>query len=385
MQSYIFLLGSTPALSLFELSQVVTSQVTELLPGVAEASLESDEQAQELMAILGGTIKIIRAVKTIPVPKDYDPLHQQLLELLEAESGKISFAISTLGMTSNDTEDIDIGQLKQDLQHVGKKARYLESTGMGLSAAILLHQHITELYVVKTDQGLLLGKTVAVQDIDDWTNRDRVKPYADRKKGLLPPKIARIMVNSALGLYTKQPNVQVEPVLYDPFCGSGTILMEGLMRNLTVVGSDLDTAAVAGAQANLAWLQEYYQTKPSFTVVPGDATRPGLLQSVQPQLLVTEPFLGKPNPKPIELANIFKGLYKLYLGAFKNWTNSLAPGAVICIVLPVVEVGKQRFSLENLVDKLPALGYTTLSEPILYRRPQAVVQRHIHWFRLKHT
>ena len=59
---------------------------------------------------------------------------------------------------------------------------------------------------------------------------------------MIPPKLARTMINLAVG-----ENDPKSITVFDPFCGTGTILMEGLMVGVTVMGSDLDHEAVHGA------------------------------------------------------------------------------------------------------------------------------------------
>ena len=90
------------------------------------------------------------------------------------------------------------------------------------------------------------GKMVWHHSAKAWFKRDRTKPYSDRHKGLLPPKIARILVNLAVG--------QVDPegkTLLDPFCGSGTILLEAGVMKMRLFGNDLDPVQTAGAKRNL--------------------------------------------------------------------------------------------------------------------------------------
>ena len=96
--------------------------------------------------------------------------------------------------------------------------------------------------------------------------------------------------------------------------------------------------------------------------------------------------MGKQKPNAAKLPFVFKGLEKLYLGAFKHWTTLLADGASVVIIFPAVAIENKHgktitYNLESLIDKLAQFGYTTLSEPILYHRPQAVVQRQIYRFR----
>jgi tRNA G10 N-methylase Trm11 len=210
-----------------------------------------------------------------------------------------------------------------------------------------------------------------------------MKPYADRKKGMLPPKVARMMVNLAVG-----PNPAKDDVLLDPFCGTGTILLEGLERQINVIGNDLDIESTVGARTNVEWYRDQIiETLGEATVYNQDATKLLLPQSQKVQYLVTEPFLGKPRPQPDQLENIFRGIERLYLGAFKQWRNILAPGARLVCVFPAVlsehTPGYPTVTLKALIDKLAQFGYTTTSESVVYHRPQAVISRQIYQFEYK--
>lgn len=376
MSTYLFQLGNTPELSLAELETVYPQlNFVRLITAVVSAELQSDTQAEEILNRVGGTIKIIKVLAEKPNAAAED-LSDTIVELLSTES-KVQFAISELGR--DHLPVIDAAEIKSLLQAQGIKARYREDSRYGLSAAILLNnKKIRELYVVQTPDITLVAETIAVQNIDDWTNRDRNKPYADAKKGMLPPKVARMMVNLAVGASN-------EGVLLDPFCGSGTVLMEAMMLGFAVIGNDQDSAAVTGTQANLAWLSNEYNLNQNFTVLAQDATRLNLPQKQKVDYLVTEPFLGKPNPNPAKLPFIFTGLERLYLGAFRQWVSLLKDEASLAVVFPYVEANfkgeKRVFSLESLIDKLQKLGYTTTSQSIMYRRPGAVVQRQIYQFK----
>jgi tRNA G10 N-methylase Trm11 len=382
MSVYYCHLGNTPELSLYELTLLVPTAVpTLVLPTIASIELDDDQSAQDLMAKAGGLVKIYRYLQTIDSPEE-KKITGAIVEHLKTDfSNKVTFGISTIGGA---TIEIDPAEVKIALKKENVASRYVESESpYGVAAAIVLKKNIHEIVLITVEDQVHLAETVAVQDINDWTKRDRNKPYADRKKGMLPPKVARIMVNIGLGLLPPETNIGAS-MLYDPFCGSGGVLIEGLMRNINVYGSDIDIQAVMGTRENLEWLKQEYQFKQSFAVVQRDAT-----QRFQPNnkpwvdAIVTEPFLGKPTPKEHELPNIFRGLQRLYLGAFKNWTYSLKNGAPVVIVFPLVVTQNHRFSLESLIDKLQDLGYTSVSQPVVYSRPQAIIQRQIHFFRFK--
>ena len=384
MQNYFFQLGNTPELSLAELRAVVGQEfVNQISPQIAQVQLKSEQRAIELVDLLGGTVKILKEVQKLETA-DITELKEIVVDYLLqiADNNKIHFAFSELGR--DHLEKIEGFELKSLLQQKGVNSRYVEGSRHGLSAAILLHKkRVQEVYLISTDIGVFLAQTIAVQDIDDWTHKDRNKPYFDRKKGMLPPKVALIMINIAIG--DNPVKADRKNILLDPFCGTGTIVLEGLLTNLDVIGTDIDADSVAGTRQNLFWLKEHYPFTHEYTVFTSDATKiPPQKEKIQ--YIVTEPFLGKPKPNQAKLPYIFKGLEKLYLGAFKHWTTLLDDGAAITIVFPTVTIvgTKEReitYSLDSLIDKLGTFGYTTLSKPILYHRPQAIVQRQIYRFK----
>lgn len=376
--SYYFILGNTPALSKLELQQFFSdTTVSDVSDSVCKVDLDSETTPGELMHKLGGVVKISKHLSSLDRDASDDVIHQEIAEQLTAltKDDKITFGLGEFGR--NHLPALSMEKIKDLLKDKDRKARYIEGPRYGLSAAILLHRSVSEIIVIRTEEETILALTEAVQDIDAWTKIDRVKPYADRKKGMLPPKVARIMINLACG---RNPNP--EAAVFDPFCGSGTILMEAAARGLEVIGSDLDAEAVEGSLENLKWFTETFAATFDFHVYQGDATKIQLNKKVQ--YLVTEPFLGKPKPAPHQIDNIFKGLEKMYLGAFKHWRSLLVPGARVVIIFPralASSIGiKRDVTLDALIDKLKPLGYTPLLEPVLYHRPQAMIGREIRVF-----
>ncbi len=379
--TYFFLIGRTPDLSIKELQAVLPDpNLINLTEELVQAELESDEQAVELFNKLGGSLKVMKQVGVFN-QVDEESLLDYIAAYL-AQFPKPTFAIAEINR--NNIPKIQNQFIKNRLKARNIGSRFIDGSRGGLTAAVLTHHDLIELSVIRIDEDTIFTHTLATQDIDDWTLRDRVKPYADRKKGMLPPKLARMMTNLARGDWKKEQgegNEAKVPFLYDPFCGSGTVLLEALMLNLPVAGSDIDQDSVRGSQANLEWFAGAYQREVDGFVFYSDATLVTPEQLVKPvDILVTEPFLGKPDPQEMQLPNIFKGLEKLYWGAFRQWTKILNDKAVLVIIFPYVEAGKTAYSLEKLIDKLAVLGYTPVSEPIMYHRPQAVVQRQVWQF-----
>lgn len=87
---------------------------------------------------------------------------------------------------------------------------------------------------------------LTIHEGDDWAqrtapNRPFFKPVS------LDPKLARAMVNLAC------PN---GGSLLDPFCGTGGILVEGVLCGLDSYGGDLAWPMVTGTRENAKWAQE---------------------------------------------------------------------------------------------------------------------------------
>lgn len=417
-KTYLFVWGTHPQLSVAEVRSLWPAAIIEpILPQIAKISLPEEETAdnysselfnhpQKMIDLLGGTVKILEVVEIlsgIQTPDhQFRPLSNQALEqkiidyfnaqpLIHGEKKRLKLALAEIGR--DHLPPIKIAPIKSTLEGDGWPVRYYQSSRHGLPAAIYLHKsNIQELNLVQNPKNgeIYLALTKSVQDIDDWSFRDRQKPYADHKKGLLPPKIARIMVNLALGpIASRSPEKNHSLTLLDPFCGSGTILMEAAFSEIQLLGSDTDSQAVTGTQKNLFWLNQEYHFEPSLVsqIIVQDATHLTDKDFAEQKInyLVTEPFLGKQTPRIDRVGDVFAGLERLYWGAFKNWTKILSENATLAIVLPTTtnQTG-QKLNFNSLIDKAKSLGYTISSGPYEYYRPQAIIQRQIWILKYNH-
>ncbi|OGJ22362.1 MAG: hypothetical protein A2804_00360 [Candidatus Pacebacteria bacterium RIFCSPHIGHO2_01_FULL_46_10] len=381
--NYLFFLGRVRDISLAELDVVLrrfhaTQPPEEVIPGIVRADVEAS--ADELMSILGGTIKIAEVLEISASTITAD-LQERVVEVLAGfgtQGEKLVFSLAELGRGSSD--HIGADEVKDALREkLQANIRYIESPQEGLGAAQLTHHKIHEIYVIQQGEVTLIAKTMAAQDIDAWGKRDFGKPYRDPKKGMLPPKLARMMVNLAV-----QDGDPEKMTIFDPFCGSGTVLMEALLMGCAVIGSDIDKDAVHGTGANLAWFSKAFDTVPADALSVQDATNITLADiKKQVDCIVTEPFLGRPNPTLAQLPNVMKGLEKMYLGVFKSFRSLLKPGGRISIVIPAFAVGGSVKTLDSLIDRLETLGYTREKGPFTYTRPQTTVQRQIFVYRVK--
>ncbi len=395
---YIFILGNTSELCLAELQSVLSTidnkyrLLDQCFPAVMiETSVELDTVS--LLQRLGGTVKIgqyLTETETLTVT--------ELAKLIQKHlPAKAVFGLSFYGQEKYFNLSLTqfLGQIKTQLLNEVPQVRYvLPKENWALSSVVVSKQQVTEfLLIAVSSNKWLVGVTRGVQDFSMWTSRDINRPYIAAKAGMLPPKVARMLVN----LVSSKFNDQSSKLLLDPFCGMGTILQEALLTGWQVVGSDNSQIAVAKAQKNLDWLSSNYpQVKNTpVRIFVSDATH--VAEKIAPDsidAIVTEPFMGVPfetrgsqilhkgHPVTVKsITNIIKGLEKLYLGALKEWHKILKPDAYVVIIFPEIHFGSEIFSVKKLIDRCENLGYTLVQDSYSYSRPQAIVRRKIYIFR----
>lgn len=268
--------------------------------------------------------------------------------------------------------------VKRQLEEKGFKARFvLPQDGVELSSVVVAKQKVQEIYSV----GNLRAKTVWVQDFESWDKRDYGRPQAQGHIGMLPPKVARMMVN--IGIRGQGSGVR----LLDPFCGVGTILAEGLVVGAKVIGSDFDARQIQRTKENLEWLaKEYSLQTTSYRLLQTDARTISTKLSEKVDAIVTEPDLGPTNPATItsKISQVNNKLLGLYLDCLSNWRNILKIGGRVVIAIPSyiirdnsLQIREDSHVLHDLIDKAKIMGYSLVSGPFPYFRRQATVRRNI--------
>lgn len=194
---------------------------------------------------------------------------------------------------------------------------------------------------------------LAVQDINAYTERDAGKPYRDAVLGMLPPKLSQSMVNIGLGQnFWNAEEVKV----MDPFCGTGTVLMEAQLIGCKVKGSDIEKVNVEGTSKNF---ESVLDSK--VEVFKRDARDLSYEDISDVQLFVTEGYLGKPKRGGELMADLedeSKSIERLMVGFLDNLVevkNEQKFEVVFCV--PVYVSGKQKVFMKKLVEKCKELGY----------------------------
>lgn len=328
MAKYGFILGKKPLLSLAEILSVVDKKSLQTFEKNL-AIIESDETEKEMrkkLERLGGTIKIFSIEKQYDEFPDMDDLIEESVRIVtsRAQNKKYTLALEKIEIEAKNEEDLSkfLKTLKKRCAQEGVTTRYLESQGSNSTATFVyedLLENGTEFVVAQMEKRVILGRTIAVQNIESYGERDYEKPFRDAKNGMLPPKLAQMMINLGRNITQKK-----DPIVYDPFCGSGTVLLEAMTQGMASIGSDASGKQVNGSHENIEWMYEK-MTKQGIDTIKSIVFQQDIkilsqenfksFDAPLPDLVVTESFLGPPlnRPTPEQIANSQEIISELYV------------------------------------------------------------------------
>ena len=433
-KKYAFVLGREQEICLEELKSVfdrfgVCFDIFRISGNIVFAKVESFsmQDATSIIRILGGTIKIYEITGSLG-----NNISMQVSELIskirsDAES-KINFGISCFNkrFTRQQINSFALGAKKKLKGRLS--LRFVEAKDeLELSSIQTLKNNLADKGIEFGIFDEEIGVLIALNNPEEWNKRDYDKPAFDKYSGMVPPKLARMMVNIALGdsakisnseflIFNQIPNDKSKNdkinencemgnekyndcVVIDPFCGSGNILMEAMMLGCDVLGSDNSLRAVNDTRTNLAWLTQEISNKNQNlddNIFQADATSESFIENCKLKIVnydvvvVAEPYLGEPKKfKTSFNATVgeYEKIYKLYLAFLKN-IKQLAMSdkqLSLCLVFPLVETTDQgQFSLyKECVDEIKKLGYTQVRPTMTYGRDYQVVKREIVLLQLK--
>ncbi len=205
---------------------------------------------------------------------------------------------------------------------------------------------------------IAVGRTFAVTDPNFQKTLDEERPF-HRFEGSVPPKVAKAMLNFTIqGI--KKPRSTIPPIVFDPFCGSGTFLLFGLLFELGVYGSDTDLACVEGTRANLAWFckREEFPSQDWIDRVRNIAVKdvPKQFPDLHPDAIVTEPFLIPHYREAPTAGDVKTAFQKTALPGYRDLltmaAHILPSGGRLCCSFPVVRcAGGELMQLYSHLQK----------------------------------
>lgn len=391
----VCILGRQPEVGLAELESLFGEKA---LSRISDGTVIVDVDPQVFpFERLGGSIKAAKLLTTLDF-NDWTKITNYLVEHVPKHTccipeGKLTFGISTYGLSVKVAEINKTALAVKRVHTKGKDkrpVRVVPNKTHELNAAQVIHNKLTdplgmELLFVQTNDGVVLAQTFAVQDIEAYTARDQKRPKRDAKVGMLPPKLAQIIVNLGAG-NIEQPEEDTEPTtktVLDPFCGTGVVLQEALLMGYDVFGTDIDLRMVQYSEENLEWLKSRFTVTKESHLTIGDATNFDWREAFD--TVACETYLGRPlshQPTKETLKKITSDVATIHKKFLENLAKQTPKGMRLCIAVPAWKT-KDGFVHLSTLDHLEKLGYTRLSfthagdKPLIYHRDGQYVGREL--------
>lgn len=373
MKKYVAVLGRQPRISLAEL-EALFANVRQISPALAEFESEKVPDIRRL----GGTLKIAEPIEI-----------KQFLQNLP-KSGKISLGLSDFSLKASPyIAQGEALRIKRQLVKAGHSVRIIPNKTAVLSNATSLHNHLfseTKIELLKYQQKFY--RVVQLSNIEEYARRDQKRPARDAKVGMLPPKLAQILINLC-GELPKGARI------LDPFCGTGVLLQEATLMGYIPYGTDISERMVEYTKKNLEWLMEQRRghTFPepassspivTGTISQGDATSFEWEQPID--AVACETYLGPPMSDPpaeVKLRTAKQECKAIILGFLKNLSPQINVGTPVVIAVPAWLRPNGHYERLLNIDELQNLCYNVSSfknleqSDLLYHRAGQVVAREI--------
>lgn len=384
----ISLHGRQPELSLAELEQRFGSANTTPFSHDA-AIIETDSFDVQT---LGGSIKagkVIAELEYANWPSLSRDIVQRYAKTLRGE-GKLTLGISIYGkdISPRDVQRTGLA-LKQTLKKQGRSVRLIPNEASALSTATSHHNKLglannkLELIIVYGRRSVIVAESVGTQNITALARRDQERPKRDAFVGMLPPKLALMMINLSGIAEMRNSSTAELPTILDPFCGTGVVLQEASLLGFNTYGTDLSEKMVDYSTINMQWLADKYKIN-SAVIEQGDATDHTWKQPLS--AVIAETYLGQPfsaPPAPDKLEKVRRIVDDITEKFLKNLAEQTTPGTPLCLAVPAWRSSTGWFTFLSTVKKIESLGYEWQklehvdSKKLIYYREDQVVARQL--------
>ncbi|MHA1667730.1 MAG: TRM11 family SAM-dependent methyltransferase [Candidatus Heimdallarchaeaceae archaeon] len=273
---------------------------------------------------------------------------------------RIKFVINIQGKPNKKREEI-LSILKAELRNISKTFREpikVLPTKKGtfeLSPLQYYKENIPrrghEINCFLIEERIILAFTIWVTNPIKDIKQDKERPIRFFTHGT-SIKLSRTLVNIA--------KIPENGVLLDPFCGTGTILLEALKQKIKVIGVDKDPKCIRATKENLNHFSMKFDSKEKmkdkWTVYQKDSREINNIIKEQLDGIVTEPYLGpflKRLPEREKAQKIINDLEKLYLSVIRQSISKLKKGGLVVFIIPEYRYSK---------NKKISIDYLTLSK-----------------------
>ena len=330
-------------------------------PEISIAELEATDFCTDIER-LGGTMKLAEKLDERPI--EY---------LQKIPEGKITLGVSDYSeKASRKTATTEALKLKKILVRHGRSVRVVENKDATLSTATSLHNGLSgknerKIELIKVNDEWY--KVIGVQDIEAYAKRDQARPARDAFVGMIPPKLAQILINLCGPL-------PAGATVLDPFCGTGVVLQEAILMGYRAYGTDISEKMIDYSDKNM----KYFDFK-NYKVEVGDAVSFKWAEKID--AVACEGYLGKPMsmiPNEMKLKTQKQECKAIIIGFLKNLAGQIKAKTPVVIAVPAWLRENGEYSRLEILDEIEKLGYNVSNksrEGLLYHREGQIVARDI--------
>lgn len=391
---YLFLLGRDKDLSKLEIAvylhkhnisySVIANSEKYLI-----LNFNKEQNFESLTKELGGLVRVSKVYLETSKIK----LNQEIINKLDFDSPKkFNYTISTIDVSEGELEIVE-DILKQAFKEERAKAVYKkpvthskkkskENTNYIANPDNYFSWKITdglELFVVKFDNKFYFAKTISCFNPKDNIFKDKNRP------------VIKEMYNTSFRLVSIMINLLGQSkgkTIVDPFCGAGTFLIEGLIKDLNVVGIDNSKEMIEASNKNVSWAIKEFKLSGRYKIIQGDSAK----TKFSADACVFEPYMGPFLKKALNLEKaraIIKELNGIYYGVFANLNKNLLKRARVVCILPdfktydnkIISINRGVYERNgfSLVDVSVLNQKLELQNPIAYTTPSgSMINRKIY-------
>lgn len=382
---YLFLLGRDKTLSKLEIavylhkhnisySVIVNSEKYLILDFNKEHNFEKSTKE------LGGLVRVSKVYLETSKIKS----NREIINKLDFNNPKkFNYTISTIDVSE---EEIDVVEdlLKQEFKEERVKAVYKKpithskkKSKEGINYIANPDNYFSwkineglELFVVKSNNKFYFAKTISCFNPKDNIFKDKNRPVIKEMYNT-SFRLVSIMIN-LLGLSKGK-------TIVDPFCGTGTFLIEGLIKNYNVIGIDNSKEMIEASNKNVSWaIKEFKLSGRGYKIMQGNSAK----TKFSADACVFEPYMGPFLKKALNLEKaktIVKELNGIYYDVFLNLNSNLPKKARVVCILPdfktydnkVISIDRKVYERNgfSLVDVSSLNPKLELQNPIAYTTP----------------
>ena len=344
-------------------------------------------------------------IKIIKISQETGNISELIQGEAEKHEGKFRYGLSIFWQIVGNAglRSLLMG-LKRSLKSTGISARFINKNFENLSSAQVIWEDLvsrgSDFNSITTKENIYIWTTIWVQDIESYSERDYGKTR-DMQVGMLPPKLAQIMINIGSSLNPSLQEEMKQQVIYDPFCGLGTVLIESiLMQNTQVYGSDISPENIEKTKKNINYARKNFENsiKTAEAMILDAKWISSSPYLKKTDVIVTEGYLGQVflphNVTHAKIQEVKKELLDIYEHFFKGLQKANFRWHVV-ISFPFWEIQGKYYYFSEIYDSIKRYGKTlpllprlektkhSKSGSLLYKRPGQVVGREIFKIKIK--